>query len=93
MRWPAQACGRVEPEGEAGISRTEWLFDLLALFAPDWFVWFFALAGLASFGCALVWAAATGNRPLLRKLWGFARPVVIVGGGFAIVIAILLATR
>jgi hypothetical protein len=53
----------------------------------------FALAGLASFGCALVWAAATGNRPLLRKLWGFDRPVVIVGGGFAIVIAILLATR
>lgn len=75
------------------MNRTEWLFGILEPFAPDWFVWVLALAGLAAFACALVYAAATGNRPLLRKLWGYARPVVIVGGGFVILIAILLLTR
>jgi hypothetical protein len=49
--------------------------------------------GLFPYPVSVVYGVATGNRPLQNKLWGYLKPVLIWGGLFAVLIAILLLTR
>ncbi|WGM37336.1 hypothetical protein [Caulobacter sp. NIBR1757] len=60
---------------------------------PTWLYILFGVVAVAAYPVAVVYAIATNNRPLQRKLWGYLKPVLIWGGLFAVLIAILLLTR
>lgn len=63
------------------------------IIVSGWLYLLIGLAGVAAFVGALLYASATGNRALLLRLWSYARPVVIFGGGFVVLIGLLLWLR